>query len=124
MHRDGSGLDQCSLFVAQVGRQPVHNSARHRDVLRESAVTPILAGRDTQYLAIVAEVDIAARAEETLSAVDGRIKGDAIACLQVVDVGADLRDFAGGFVSHHQRRNAASGATVVSMYVAAADAAG
>jgi hypothetical protein len=52
------------------------------------------------------------------------IEGDAITDPKFGDVSADRFDNPCGFVSHDQGRNAAAGATVESMDVAAADPAG
>ena len=117
-------LDQRRLLEAERIGQAVDDAARHRDELGEGAVPPVLAGGDAEHHAVVAEVDVAARAEDALAAIDGGVEGDAIAAFQVANVGAGALHHAGRFVSHDERRNAASGGSVQAVDVAAADSAG
>ena len=58
------------------------------DIFGKRAVAPVLAGGDAQHLAVVAEIDVSARTEDALPAVDRRIEGDAIARFEIAYVGA------------------------------------
>ena len=68
--------------------QWIDDVPRNRDELRERSVAAVVGARDAQHLAVVAQIDLAAPAEETRAARDGRVEGDAAACAQVLDVGA------------------------------------
>src|SRR5207248_2277486 len=105
-------------------RQPVHDTARNRDEFGESPVPAVGAGGDAEHLAIIAEVHFAAPAVKAFAAIDGGIESDALARMQVRDIGAESDHFTGSLVAHHQRRDAAAGFAVHAMDVAAADAAG
>jgi hypothetical protein len=84
----------------------------------------VFLGSHANNLAIIAQIFIAAGAEVALAAVDGGIEGDAIAGAEVAHIGAERGNLARGFVPHHEWRIAAAGGTVVTVDVAAADAAG
>ncbi len=65
-----------------------------------------------------------AKAPARRAAVDGGVEGDAVTGGEIFYVGADGFYDAGSFVSHDQGRNAAAGAAVITVDIAAADAAG
>ena len=121
-HRDG--FDESGLFVAQLVRKAVDDAARDGDEFGEGAVAAVGTRGNAKHLAVVAEVDLASKAERAAAAVDGGIESHAIAGLKVVDIAAGLGDFAGGFVSHDEGRDAAAGRAIQAVHVAAADAAG
>ena len=121
---DGDGFDEGGLLVGEGVRQLVHDAAGHGDEFGEGAVAAVFFGGDADHLAVVAEVDVAAHAEEAFAAVDGGIEGDAVADGEVMDVGAEAGDFSGGFVAHDEGRMAAAGRAVVAVDIAATDSTG
>jgi hypothetical protein len=74
--------------------------------------------------AVIAEVGLAAAAEEALAAEDGRVEGDVVAGSEAGDAFAEGLDDACGFVAHDDGRKAATRRAVESVDVGAADAAG
>jgi hypothetical protein len=75
-------------------------------------------------LAIFAEVDGAFSAVVARTARDGRVEGDAVTDPEASNILTDGLDDACGFVSHDQGGDPSSGATVKTVDIAAADAAG
>ena len=120
---DGDGLQHGCLRERECIGQLVEDAGGHGDVLREGACAPVVGARNTDYLAIVADIDLAPETELAGSAVDGRVEGHAIAYSKPLYLGTHRCESAGGLVAHHDRWNAASGRTVVSVHIAAADAA-
>src|SRR5689334_21050106 len=59
-----------------------------------------------------------------VAAAYGGVEGDTVAFLPGLDVSSYFGDLAGGFVAHHQGRNAASGGAIEAVDVAAADSTG
>src|SRR5581483_6724936 len=82
------------------------------------------ATRDSEHLPVIAQVHITATAVRALSAINSRVEGDAIACLEAADFLAYVSDNSCRFVSHHDRWNPPSGRSIETVDVAAANAAG
>lgn len=75
-------------------------------------------------MAVFAEVDGAFSAVVARAARDGRVEGDAVTDLEASNILTDGLDDACGFVSHDQGGDPSTGATVKTVDIAAADAAG
>ena len=86
---------------------------RDDEVLRECAVAAVLAAGDTNYLAVIAKVDLATETEVAAATVDGGIEGDAFAGLEAGNVNPKGSYGASSFVTHDNGRNAASTAAIV-----------
>ena len=84
-----TAIDTASISAARSNgrsvRQLVEDPRRHGDVLGEGAVTPVVAARDAQHHAVVAQVDLAAPAEVARAARHRRVERDAIAGREAVD---------------------------------------
>jgi hypothetical protein len=109
---------------SKIVRKVIRDSRRDRHEFGEGAGTAVVPARDTENLAVVTEVHLAAEAARTGSAINGGIKSDAIAWMKVVNVFAYGFHDSSGFVTHDDRRNAAPGRAVVAMNIAAADSTG
>lgn len=121
---DGDCFDQCGVGVRKAFGELVDNVRGHGDVFGECAVAAIVAAGDAEDLTVVAEIDEAAFAIGALTAGDGGVEGDAVADGEINDRGAEAGDDARCFMTHDERRDAAAGAAIVAVDVAAADAAG
>src|SRR5258708_997320 len=124
MQRDGNRLQQRGLGKGEILRQQVRDARRENDELGKGPGAAVVAAGNAEDLAVVAQVHFSPLAERAVAAIDGRIKGDAVAFTKTVYVGADAGHDAGGLMSHHERRNPPPGRTVVAVNVAAADSAG
>src|SRR5579875_1243767 len=78
MHRDRDCLDQCRFLEGKALRQLIHDVFRNRNKLGEGSVPAILAARDAEYLALVAKVYLASRAERASTTGDRGIEGHTI----------------------------------------------
>jgi hypothetical protein len=95
----------------------------NRNEFCECSSAPVLTARNPQHLTPVAQVHIAAAAVGTLSAVNGRIEGHAIAHFKSFDALANARNNSRGLVSHDDGWNAPSRGAVISMNVATTNSA-
>ena len=90
----------------------------------ECTRSAVVTAGNAEDFPLVAEVHIAAAAEITVATGDGGIEGDAITDVEAGRCGAERGNCTRGLMPHHERRNAAAGGAVVTMDIAAADAAG
>ena len=104
-------------------RQQVHNPLRHGNILCKRAHTPELSRGNTNDLALIAEIPLTTLAEKAPATVHGGIERDAISFTKRRHRSSDRSNRPCGLMTHHQRRDPPPGAAVVSMNVAAADAA-
>jgi hypothetical protein len=74
--------------------------------------------------AILAEIDLAPLAKETLAAIDSRIESHSIARAKILHRTANGFNCSRGLVSHHNGRKPPACAAIVSMHVAPANSAG
>ena len=121
---DGRCLEHCGFREWKIVRQAMDDARGDDDVFRESTGAAIVAAGDTEDLAIVTEIDVTAFAVIAGAAEDGGVERYALADFECGDGGAERGDEAGGFVAHDEWRDAAAGAAVEAVDVAAADAAG
>ncbi len=124
MQSHGHRLKHRGLFERELVGQRVEDACWNRDQLREGTVAPVVPTRDTEHLSVIAEIDLAPLAELAVTAVHGRVKGNAVARLIVFHVRADTLDNSGPLMPHHDGRNTAPGAAIVPMNIATADTAG
>ena len=124
MDGDRDGFDHGRSVERQRLRQAVEDARGDGDEFGKCTVTPVIAARDAQHLAAVAEVDFAAPAEETRPTTHRGIEGHAIARRPAMNFAPRAGNYAGRFVTHDQRRNPAARRAVQTVYVAAADPAG
>jgi len=75
-------------------------------------VLTVFGGGDADDAAVVAEVDLAARAVGAGPAGSGRVERDAVAGAPTLDARTDGDDFTGGLVAHYERRATAAGGAV------------
>ncbi|HMF98596.1 MAG TPA: hypothetical protein VKE96_30055, partial [Vicinamibacterales bacterium] len=78
-------------------------------------MTPIVAARDAEHRAVVAQVDLSAAAEVAAAAGYGRVERHALTGREAPDAGPYSFDDARRLVPHHQRRNTPAGRSVVAM---------
>ncbi len=121
---DGGRFEHCGFGEWKIVGQAVDDARGNDDVFGEGAGAAVVAAGNAEDLAIVAEVDVATFAVGASAAEDGGVEGDALADFEGGDGGAECSDDAGGFVAHDERGDAAAGAAVEAVDVAAADAAG
>ncbi len=121
---DGERLDHGGFFERDCCGKGVEYAGRHNYEIGEGSGAAELGSRHAENFAMTAKINKSFAAVFALAAVNGGVESDAVAFLEVAYGGADGFDAAGGFVAHDKRRNAAAGTAVVTMDVAAADAAG
>src|SRR5690349_393501 len=102
----------------------VGDSRRHHNEFGKSSCPPIVTAGDSENFSSITEIHLAATAKRTLAAINCRIERDAVAALEVLDSIARTLHYTGGFVTHHERRNAAAGRAVKPVNIAAANATG
>jgi len=120
---DGDGFEHRSFGERKIVRQAIEDSRGDGDELGESSGATIVGARDAEDLATIAKIYVAAAAVGTFAAVNGGIEGDTIAGRKSFYRSADGGDDTGGFVAHDDGRDAAARGAVVTVNVAAADAA-
>src|ERR1035438_9141006 len=101
----------------------VSDPRRHSDKLGERAVAPERRCRNSNYLAVIAKVDLAALTIEALAAIDSRIERHSIARAKILHRTAHGFNCSRGLVSHHNRRKPPARAAIVAVYVAPANSA-
>jgi len=121
---DGDGFEHGGFGERKTVGQAVEDSRGDGYEFGEGPGAAIVAAGNAEDLAAVAEIYVAAAAVGTFAAVNGGIEGDAIAGHEVFYGVTDRSDDTGGFVTHDDRRDAAAGGAVVTVNVAAANAAG
>ena len=121
--RDGDGFEHGGFGEGKIVRQAIEDSRGDGDELGESSGAAIVAAGNAEDLSTVAKIYVATVAVGTFAAVDGGIEGDAIAGRESFYGRADGGDDTGGFLTHDDGRDAAAGGAVVTVNVAAADAA-
>jgi hypothetical protein len=121
---DGGGFEHRGFGEGEIIGKAMDDARGHGDVFGEGAGAAIVAAGDAENLAIVAEIDVTATAVGAFAAENCRIESDALADFESGNGGAESGDAAGGFVTHDERGDAAAGAAVEAVDVAAADAAG
>ena len=121
---DGGGFEHRSFGEREIVWQAMDDARGDGDVFGEGAGAAVVAAGDAEDLAIVAEIDVTATAIGAFAAEDGGIEGDALTDFEGGNGGAESGDAAGGFVAHDEWGDAAAGAAVEAVDVAAADAAG
>ncbi len=121
---DGGRFKHGGFSEWEIVGKAVDDAGGDDDIFGEGAGATVVAARDAEDLAIVAEIDVATTAVGAFAAEDGGVEGDALADTEIFHVRAEGGDAAGGFVTHYERRNSAAGGTVEAVDVAAADAAG
>jgi hypothetical protein len=121
---DCDGFEHGGFGERQGVWQTMDDARRNGDEFRERAGAAVVGAGDAQDLAIVAEIDLAAAAMLALAAEDGGVEGNAVAFGETLYGTTDGRDFARGFVAHDDWGDAATGGAVVTVDIAAADAAG
>src|ERR1700736_2022749 len=124
MDRDGNSLQHGGLGERKVFRKLIDDARGNGDKLGKGSGTSVVAARDTQHLAIVAEVHVAAQAMSAGATINGGIESDSVAFLNTIHVLTDSCNNSGRFVSHNNGRNAASGGPVVAVNITSADSAG
>jgi len=120
----GDCFEHCGLGEGKIVRQAIEDSRGDGDKFGEGSCAAIVAAGDAENLATVAEIDVAAMAVGTFTAVDSGIECDAIAGRKIFYGAANGGNNSGCFVAHDDGRDAAAGRAVVSMNIAATDAAG
>lgn len=120
----GDGLQHGRFRKRKAVRQTINNPLRHDDVFRERSGATVVGTRYAEYLAAIAEIDFASRTVTASSARNRGIKGYTVALGPSGDLWPNTCNSAGSFVAHHNGWNAAAGASVVAMHVAAANTAG
>jgi hypothetical protein len=124
MHRNRNCFDERRLFVGEGVRQTINDVLGDGDVFGEGAVATVVAAGDAEYLAAVAEINIACGAECTLAAGYGGVEGDSVADVEGANVSADLCHNASGLMPHDERRYAAACAAIITVHIASAYSAG
>src|SRR5262249_17862847 len=99
------------------------DARRDGDVFGKGACALIFRTRNAEDLAVVAKIDLPAKAGRARATVDGRVEGDAVAFRKFGNTGTGGSDDSCGFVSHDNGRNAATGWAIIAVNIAAANAA-
>ena len=121
--RDGNRLEHRCFGKRKIIGQAINNARRNSDVLGKGSGAAILGAGHSQDLAVVAKIHVAAPAVSASAAKDGRVKRDSIALGKSLTSCPTAAIRSGSFVPHDDRRNAAARGAVVTVDVAAADAA-
>src|ERR1017187_246224 len=121
MNCDRDRFNQRRMRKEHVIRQMISNPRRHGNKLRKCAIAPERRGRNSNYFAVVAEVNLAALTEEALTAVNSRVERHPVATPKVLDRAAHGFNDSGCLMSHHHRRKPPARAAIVPMHVAPAD---
>lgn len=93
------------------------------DKLGKRSSATVVTTRNAQDLTVIAQIDISAEAGITFATIYRRVKRNPITFRQGGHVFAGSCDSSRRFVSHHDRRNAASRGAIVAVDIAAADSA-
>lgn len=96
---------------------------RHGDIFGEGAGATVITARYPEDLAVLAKIDFAAETVGAHTTRYGGIERDAIVHGKIRYIAAERGNGSGRFMSHHNRRNAAAGRTVITVNIAAADSA-
>src|SRR5208337_4548903 len=111
-------LEQCCFRKRNTRRQTIHNARRHDNIFGEGARASIVSARNSNDLAVVAEVQLSSFTKFASAAGDGGIESYAFVLGQVHDVSAECRDRSRCFVPHHNWRNAPTGGAIVAVDIA------
>lgn len=119
MHGAGDGFDGGGVLQRDVVRQFVDYGGRRGELFGKTAVA-----RDTHGGKMVAQFGTLGQAVLTLTAVDVRIDGHAVAHLDTSDLGTDGGHDAGVLMAEHDRRHGGgrTGAAGVQVVIGAAHA--
>ena len=79
---------------------------------------------NSDHFPVIAQIHQASPAVEALAAVDGGVECDTVARTKILHRAAYSLNDSCGFMSHDDRRQTPSSASIVAMHVASADAAG
>lgn len=119
MDGDSDGFKHGGFRKAECVREFIGDALRNDDIFGKRSSATVVAAGDAKNPAAVAEIDFAARAIRTTAARNRRIKRDAIAFAPAGDLCAEGCDAAGGFVTHDDGGNAASGRAIVAVHITA-----
>src|SRR5450631_4781248 len=123
MNRHSGGFEQRGFSEGQVLRQTMHDSRRNRNKFGERSSPAIVPARNAEDFTVVAQIDFSAQAGRTFTAIDCRIKCDAIPFARPARILTNGGYYSRGFVPHDDWRNPASGRTIVAVDVAATNSA-
>jgi len=121
---DSDGFEHGGFGERKIVGKAIKDSRGDGDEFGESSGAAVVTAGDSEDLATVAKIYVAAAAVGTFAAINGGVEGDAVARREIFYGGADRGDDAGSFVAHDDGRDAAPGGAVVSVNVTAAYAAG
>ena len=122
--RDGGGFEHRGFGEGEIVGKAMHDARGDDDEFGEGTGAAVVAAGNAENLAVVAEIDVTAATVGAFTAENGGVEGDAFADFECGDRGTEGGDDAGGFVAHDERWDAAAGAAVEAVDIAAADAAG
>src|ERR1017187_2999422 len=121
MHRNRDRFNQRRMREGHIFWQMIGNPRRHRNKLRKRAIAPKCRRRNSNYFAVVAEVNLASLTEEALTTINSGIERHPVAHAKVLDRAAHGFNHSSGLMSHHHRRKPPARAAIVPMHVAPAD---
>ena len=124
MQRHRNGFEHGSFGKRHAGRKGVNDMLRDRDIFGKGPVTTVFSARDAKHLALITKVDCSAETIAARTAGDGGIESDPVSCREAPDRGAGSCNRPRSFVTHDKRWIAAPRGPIVSVHIAAADAAG
>src|SRR5881296_2451445 len=110
MQSNRERLDQGGVLERQCPGKAIEHTLGDRDEFGKRAVPPIFFTGNAEHSPLLAQIDQSLAAKLTFSAINGRIEGNAVACIPTMDRAARLGNDPSGFVSHDDRRTPPSGA--------------
>src|SRR5208282_1174379 len=123
MKRDRYRFEHRCFGKRKIFRQAIKDARRNGDIFRKSSGTSKLGAGHSQDLAVVAQIHISTTTVVAGAAKDGRVEGDSVAFGEAAYSVPHGGNCSGSFVPHHYWRNAPARGAVVTVDVAAADAA-
>jgi len=88
--------------------QAINDVLRDDHIFCKSPGPTVIPARNSEHLPTVAEINLSAQTMPAFATVDGGIESDAIAFCESGYALANLCNRPGGFMSHYDRRDAAS----------------
>jgi len=116
-------LQHSCFCKRKIFRQAIENARRNGDIFCKSSGAAKLGARDSQDLAVVAEIHVSPAAVVASAAKDGRVEGDPFAFCESAHSSTERGDCSRSFVPHNKRRNAPTRRAIITVNVTATDAA-
>src|SRR2546430_7772955 len=121
MKRYSDCLQQRCFCKRQIVRQAINDARRNHYVFGKRTSATIIGAGHSENLAVITQVNFAAKTESARAAIDSRIKSYSVVFRKLRDAGPNAGDCPGRLVSHDDRRYTPSRGAIVAVNITATD---